>query len=67
MLASFAKKTVPECLTKEGKPYHSTKSKILDIMPQSCQSSPEPTQLVAMGLVVDLSVIIRAKSAEITP
>ena len=58
---------VPECITKDGKPYHSTKSTILDIMLQSCLTSVEYMQLVATGLVVDLSPVIRAKSAVIIP
>ena len=50
---------VPECLTKDGMPYHSTKSKILDVV--SSVVNPQRELLRGAGFVVDLSVVIRAK------
>ena len=55
----------PEALFKDGKPYHSVKSKLLQFI--DFPSTPEDQEryyLASMrGLVVDLSVVIDAKGA----
>ena len=53
---------VPECLVKDGKPYHNQKSQLLDIIstPENEQTSCPPGM---HGLIVDLSVLIRAEAA----
>ena len=56
---------VPECMTKDGKPYHSSKSKILDIV--SNIAFPKREILNGAGLVVDLSVVIRTRMYTMKP
>ena len=53
---------VPEAFFKDGKPYHSVKSKLLQF--PSTPEDQERYNLASMrGLIVDLSVVIDAKGA----
>ena len=50
---------VPECLIKDGRPYHSDKSDILEVIAPKSKAA-NPTEVVVGGLVIDLSMIIRS-------
>ena len=52
---------------EEGKPCHSTKSKLLDIIASTNTQCPAGPKITLSGLVVDLSVIIREQAAVIGP
>ena len=53
---------VPECLVKDGKPFHNNKSDLLDIIAPKTEIVDKDS-VIAQGLVVDLSVIIRSEAS----
>ena len=59
---------VPECLaTKDGKPYHSTKSDLLQIIaPKTEENKAEYPGGPIDALVIDFSVVIRSEAAVIS-
>ena len=56
---------VPECLIKDGRPYHSNKSDILEVIAPKSKAA-NPTEVVVRGLVIDLSMIIRSETVVVT-
>ena len=56
---------VPECLIKDGRPYRSNKSDILEVIAQKSKAD-KPTEVVVGGLVIDLSMIIRSEAVAVT-
>ena len=56
---------VLECLIKDGRPYHSNKSDILEAIAPNSKAA-NPTELVVGGLVIDLSMRIRSEAVAVT-
>ena len=56
---------VPEGLIKDGRPYHSNKSDILEVIATKSKTA-NPTELMVGGLVIDLSMIIRSEAVAVT-
>ena len=56
---------VPECLIKDGRPYHSNKSNILEVIAPKSKAA-YPTDAVVRGLVIDLFMIIKSEAVSVT-
>ena len=52
-------------MIKNGRPYHSNKQDILEIIAPKSKAD-NPTEVVVRGLVIDLSMIIRSEAVAVT-